>query len=279
MTKLKHNKKRNTAFLYEALVRELTKSIIQEDISRKTKIVKIIRENFDRDMVLTKELELYKAISDAKNIESVLAEKIIYEAKREHSSLDKNTIFNAQTRLISTINKNLGKNVFSNFVPAYKDLATIAQIFNNDVSFKKRMLLETRMASQMSRTKSVKLEEKKEMVPIDNLVYKSFVERFNKSYGDSLLNEQKNLLNNYIMSFADNGLQLKMFLNEEIPRLKNAVNESLSMEEISDDTEMTSSSQKVINLLENFKTEKLDKTKIEQILKIQNLVKEIISDG
>ena len=101
----------------------------------------------------------------------------------------------------------------------------------------------------MSRTKCPKLEEKGEMVPIDNLVYKTFVEKFNKSYGDSLLGEQKSLLNNYIMSFADNGLQLKMFLNEEIPRLKNAVNE------------------------------KLDKTKIEQILKIQNLVKEIISDG
>jgi len=279
MTKLKHNKKRNTAFLYEALIRELTKSIIQEDVTRKTKIVKIIRENFDRDMILAKELELYKAISDSKNIESILAEKIIYEAKREHSSLDKNTIFNAQTRLISTINKNLGKNVFTNFVPAYKDLATIAQIFNNDVSFKKRMLLETRLASQMSRKSGPKLEEKKEMVPIDNLVYKTFVEKFNKSYGDSLLSEQKNLLNNYIMSFADNGLQLKIFLNEEIPRLKGALDESLNMQEISEDKEMATSSQKVLHLLENFKTEKLDKTKIEQILKIQNLVKEINSDG
>tara|TARA_R110000824_G_scaffold12623_10_gene55351 strand:+ start:2127 stop:2966 length:840 start_codon:yes stop_codon:yes gene_type:complete len=279
MTKLKHNKKRNTAFLYEALIRELTKSIIQEDIDRKTKIVKIIRENFDRGMVLAKELELYKAITDVKNIESVLAEKIIYEAKREYSNLDKNTIFNAQTRLISTINKNLGKNVFTNFVPAYKDLASISQIFNNEASFKKRMLLETRIASQMSKTRGPKLEESKGMMPIDNLVYKTFVEKFNKSYGTSLLNEQKGLLNNYIMSFADNGLQLKMFLNEEIPRLKKMVDASLSMQELSDDTEMASSARRVLNLLENFKTEKLDKTKIEQILKIQNLVKEINSDG
>tara|TARA_R110002110_G_scaffold48427_1_gene144365 strand:+ start:432 stop:1271 length:840 start_codon:yes stop_codon:yes gene_type:complete len=279
MTKLKHNKKRNTAFLYEALIRELTKSIIQEDIDRKTKIVKIIRENFDRGMVLAKELELYKAITDVKNIESVLAEKIIYEAKREYSNLDKNTIFNAQTRLISTINKNLGKNVFTNFVPAYKDLASISQIFNNEASFKKRMLLETRIASQMSKTRGPKLEESKGMMPIDNLVYKTFVEKFNKSYGGALLNEQKGLLNNYIMSFADNGLQLKMFLNEEIPRLKKMVDASLSMQELSDDTEMASSARRVLNLLENFKTEKLDKTKIEQILKIQNLVKEINSDG
>ena len=31
MAKLKHNKKRNTAFLYEALVREATKSILEQD--------------------------------------------------------------------------------------------------------------------------------------------------------------------------------------------------------------------------------------------------------
>ena len=29
--KLKHNKKRNTAFLFEALVRELTKSVVRKD--------------------------------------------------------------------------------------------------------------------------------------------------------------------------------------------------------------------------------------------------------
>ena len=35
LTKTRHNKKRNTAFIYEALVRELTKCIISKDIERK----------------------------------------------------------------------------------------------------------------------------------------------------------------------------------------------------------------------------------------------------
>ena len=280
MTKLKHNKKRNTAFLYEVLVRELTKSIIRGDENKKSKIIKILREGFDKEQVLSRELELYKAIVDAKNIEPMLAEKIIHEAKREYSGLDKNVIFNAQSRLIANINKNLGKGVFSNFVPSYKSLATVAQIFNNEVSFKKRMLLETRLASEMSKHKKRSQESReKEMVPIDNIVYKTFVEKFNKTYDGNLLTEQKNLLNNYIMSFSDNGLQLKMFLNEEIPRLKKNIGQSLTLEEISEDEQMVRSTKKVLNLLEGFKTEKLDKVKIEQILKIQNLVKEINSDG
>ncbi len=35
MAKTKHNKKRNTAFLYEALVREMTKAVVSQDKKRK----------------------------------------------------------------------------------------------------------------------------------------------------------------------------------------------------------------------------------------------------
>ncbi len=33
--KLKHNKKRNTAFLYEALVKELTKAVVNKEYRKK----------------------------------------------------------------------------------------------------------------------------------------------------------------------------------------------------------------------------------------------------
>ena len=33
--KLRHNKKRNTVFLYESLVKELTKSVVQNNAERK----------------------------------------------------------------------------------------------------------------------------------------------------------------------------------------------------------------------------------------------------
>ncbi len=41
--KLKHNKKRNTAFLFEVLVRELTKSVIQKRSDYGIKISKIVK--------------------------------------------------------------------------------------------------------------------------------------------------------------------------------------------------------------------------------------------
>lgn len=62
------------------------------------------------------------------------------------------------------------------------------------------------------------------MQHIDNLTYKTFVNKFNETYDKTLRAEQKELLTNYIVSFSDNGVGLKSYLNEEIGRLKNAVN-------------------------------------------------------
>ena len=62
MKKLRHNKKRNTAFLYEALIREVTKCILSKDALKKAKIVSIVREHFARGTSLRKELEIFKAV-------------------------------------------------------------------------------------------------------------------------------------------------------------------------------------------------------------------------
>ena len=55
MMRIKYNKKRNTAFLYEALVTEISKSIIEEDLERRDAIVSVITEFFEADGALAKE--------------------------------------------------------------------------------------------------------------------------------------------------------------------------------------------------------------------------------
>ena len=55
--KFRHNKKRNTAFLFEALVKELTKSIVRNQTGRKQKIIQIVKENFKKCSVLKQDLD------------------------------------------------------------------------------------------------------------------------------------------------------------------------------------------------------------------------------
>ena len=56
MAKYKHNKKKNSAFLYETLVLELTKSVLNKDLAAKAKITNIIKESFGPRTALYQEL-------------------------------------------------------------------------------------------------------------------------------------------------------------------------------------------------------------------------------
>ena len=274
LTKTRHNKKRNTAFIYEALVRELTKCIVAKDNERKGIIVSLVKEPFGKDTVLRKELELYKTLYETNGLEDHMCEKLIYEVKRSHGKLDREEIFREQTALINKINKMLSKDVFSNFVPNYKNLATISQILNPEVAVKHRVLLENNLAQHLSSTPASSVEG---MAPMDNLVYKTFVKKFNEQYNGKLLEGQERLLGKYIASFHDEGIELKIFLNEELSRLKGSLLGALSNEDIKKDSQLSENAKKVLSLIDGYREQPIDSTMIQQVLKIQSLVQELNS--
>ena len=72
---MKHNKKRNTAFIYETLAQELTKSILEKDNDRKNMVVGILKEFFTKGAVLARELELYNILLHTENIQKEVAER------------------------------------------------------------------------------------------------------------------------------------------------------------------------------------------------------------
>ena len=98
--KLKHNKKRNTAFLYEVLIREITKAVIQKDTERKKELLSFVKEHFNKSTALGKDLSLYKTLYEMYGLSPNNAEKLIYEAKKEHSKIEKSVMFKEQSVLI-----------------------------------------------------------------------------------------------------------------------------------------------------------------------------------
>ena len=274
LTKTRHNKKRNTAFIYEALIRELTKCVVAKDKQRKGIIVSLVKEHFAVGTALRRELDLYKALYETKNLDRPTSEKLLYEVKRSHDFLNREDIFKEQTAIINKINKTLSKNVFANFVPNYKDLATISQILNPDVSVKHRVLLESALIDSLSMSLA---SEKEEMAPIDNLVYKTFVKKFNEQYNGKLLEGQERLLSKYIASFHDDGIELKIFLNEELYRLRSILNDSLKAEALGNNKILRENTTKVLGVLNSYRETEVDDKMIQQVLKIQSLVGELNS--
>ena len=274
MSKFRHNKKRNSAFLYEALIQELTKAVFEKDVERQQTILSIVKEAFSKKTLMYRELKLYESLIKTKNVDELTAEKIVNETKKQHSLIGQKELIEEQNDLSRKISKHLSPSVFSNFVPNYKDLASVFQIFNNSVSVKSKIILENEVVKNMS---SEKLGEHK-MVPIDNIVFQSFTKRFNEEYGDKLVKEQKELLNKYIVSFGDNGLDLNIYLNEEIGRLKKELKESFDSEEFVNDSQMLTNAQKVLNTLDSYHQQKPNKKMIEEVVKIQGLVQELKAD-
>ena len=141
---MKHNKKRNTAFLYECLIKELTRAVVREDKKRQTITKDILKEFFYKGSVLKNELELYSSLLESKEVAPDFSKRLLEETKKDFYGLDRKGVFNSQTGLINKINKQLGNSVFSNFVPNYKSIATISQLFNNeDLLPKKKIIFES----------------------------------------------------------------------------------------------------------------------------------------
>tara|TARA_R100001591_G_scaffold100858_1_gene107418 strand:- start:1099 stop:1929 length:831 start_codon:yes stop_codon:yes gene_type:complete len=271
--KIKHNKKRNTIFLYEALVRELTKATVEKDQDRREAILSIVKEHFDKGTLMGREVKIYKNILQTKDVKTKIAEKILSESKIEYSVLSKKQIFLEQSQMISRINKELSKDVFTTFVPNYKNLATLHQVFNNlDLSAKERVLLEEEALQIM--TEEYQQMQKKDLKHIDNIVYKSFVDRFNNEYA-GLLEEQKTLLSKFIASEIEDRLEFQMYLNDEIGRLKEEMHIAKQTKVFVEDGDMLKKADQVLSFLEGFSQKPLEDADLKKILKIQELAREI----
>ena len=273
--KIKHNKKRNTAFIYESLIKEATACVLKNDTDRQQKIVSIIKKHFGGDSILRRHLDCYRSLYETNGIDNNTAQKILTEAKIATRLLDTQGLFVSQTDLINDVNKELEPAVYNTYVPNYKTLATIDQIFSNKLSPKNSIILENQILETMTSTQAPpsKIDE------IDTVVLDSFVKKFNSKYDEELLNEQKTLLNYYIASFSDNSLSLKTFLNEELSRLKECLVESLSTNEIESDDEMVDKTKSIIEKLESFYKKEVDENVLLTVLKTQKLVKEIFENG
>ena len=263
-TKLKHNKKRNTAFLFESLTKELTKAILNKDGKTKQIITSILKEHFRKGTILSSELDVYKSLYETRGLKKEIAERMILETKRVYFGLNHQDIFNAQTEVINDVNKKLNPTVFSNFMSNYKDLATIAQIFDQEIPIKTRVILEQYLVDRLSTDD----KEIQNIKPIDNIVYKQFVNKFNDKYSSSLMEEQKELLTKYIASYSDDDIDFKVYLNEEISRIKKVI---VSSKQINESQEKES----LLSVIESFRSTEINQETIQKVLKLQQLIKEL----
>ena len=271
--KIKHNKKRNTAFLYEALLREATKAIINNDVKRSKLATNLFKKHFRKGKILSKELQLFKNIYETKAVDDISAQKILIESRQAYKALDNKEIFKNQSFLIAEINRTFGKEIYNNFVPNYRSLATLQMLFNDSTSIKNKILLENKLLESMSEESRSIQEVKK----VDKIVFKQFVKKYNQEY-TNLLQEQKNTLRLYMDNSPEGLVKFKLFLNEEIGRIQGSLTAGMGTKEIVEDKVMLKNAKSVLNVLQEIKAKEINQQSVIDILKMQKLVYEIQSD-
>jgi|688.fasta_scaffold06730_13 hypothetical protein len=270
--KMKHNKKRNTAFLFEVLSKELTKQILRKDKQQQAIILETLKMFFANGTLLNKELKLYKYLAETKNLNQKAAVELVKRVQQEYDRLDETMIFNEQSRLISHINKNLSKDVYNYYVPSYKNLASIYQMFDRQTPLPKKVILEQHIVHNLVNQDN----EPNNVgdVKLRNSVVTSIVKIFNEKYSD-LLEEQKTLLRKFIYSVED-ASEFKFYINEEVARLRKALEDYRGDKDVAHDKDMKVKYDRVFEILDSFKNDPvLTESKVSDLMKVQLLVSEL----
>ena len=158
--------------------------------------------------------------------------------------------------------------MWGNFVPNFKSLASLNAIFSAKTTVKKKVLFEQAIIDHMSIRRD--LPEVRDMASLDSIVYNSFIKKYNKKYG-TLLQEQKDLLNRFITSFADDGFELRLYLNEELSRLKSLLS---NVAESDLEPLISQKTTNVVEYLDEFRKREFTTTDLKKLLKTQELARE-----
>jgi len=223
MRKVKHNKIRNTGLLFEFLLRQITSDVLNKDNGP---AVKIVKNKFNENTELGKELALYNILITKKFKSDSKADYFINEVMKARGDLNNSTLRRERYNLIKEIQSNYNLQKFmSSKVPNYKTYASIYTLFEYNKSLSPDQKTESffNIVEHVTTSdNSIRLSETVTTLPDDEdlriLTYKTLLEKFNQKY-TKLSKDQKNLLREYINNVSNTN-SLKDTLKEIVKELK-----------------------------------------------------------
>ena len=279
--KVKHSKFKNTAILFELLVKQITHEVLSN--STKNVSEKIIKEFFSSNKELAKELRLYNQIVKEKYSSIDDAKLFLEEVAKERIKLDENKLNREKYNLIKTIKESYDLDKFlSSNLQNYKLLASVYKIFETKTLGRKveirdfidsnNTILEhvtnKRIATKPADTLYESFKQQSEDLRL--LTYKLLIENFNKKYSN-LDDSQKGLLREFINNVTNTSTFPK-FIEEETKKvLSNLVKESKTVND-----KVTKI--KISEMIKLYKSEKFLKENQEKQVSVLMLTYELLKE-
>lgn len=285
MKNIKHSKFKNTGFIFELLVRQITSEIMSG--KQNSKAEKILQEYFSGKKELSKELKLYQYLINEKYNSENKAEKFVETVCEARKRLDEQKLMKEKYNLIKEIKEAYDIDEFTkSSISNYKNLASIYKIFEATItkeSFEPKDIVNSKftvvenMINSSIENKDKKLndrvfeEYKKQDEEVRMLSYKMLVENFNKKY-NNLSAGQKNLLKEYINNINNTG-KLKEYVNGEVNTLSEGLKEVGS--KISDKVTKIKLAETISNIRKIKSVKRLRESHLSALMMSYELLKEL----
>jgi hypothetical protein len=236
MKKIKHSKFKNTGFIFELLVRQITSEIMSND---KSVAEKILKEHFNGKKELSKELKLYQYLINERYNSESKAEQFINTILEARKRLDEKKLTKEKYNLIKEIKETYNLDEFiKSSISNYKTLASIYKIFETVVTDEQydptdivssRFTIAENIINSSIQNKDIKIKDavleeyRKQDGDLRAVSYKLLVESFNNKYSN-LTNDQKSLLREYINNINNTG-KLSEYVSNEVTKLVEGLKE------------------------------------------------------
>lgn len=205
-----HNKKRNTALLYEFLIRTVSTALVEGDKKTSATALKILKKFFRPGTQLYKEFRLFNSLVKTTVTSDGVSSSIITEARSAATTIDMATLDREKSQLIRSINYLIkNENFFDQPVSEYKMYATIQTLMNEWRKRPGTANIDT-IAKYEQSLRDWLLSEKKgaehtisdDSPGTSRLLMKVMMKKLNEKYSSTLNSDQKEIIRSYAFSAA-----------------------------------------------------------------------------
>lgn len=276
---MKHSKIKNSAIVFELLLRKLTSDTING--VEKSPSLAIIREFFNKKTALGKEYELYQTLIRNKFTSEARANILLEQVIQSRKTLNEKQLKKEKYEIIKKIKESYDIDEFFNTkLENYKLYASVYKLFEGDNSYSPEQIVREKYTiiehiinvKSSEKTADTILEQfEKENKDIRLITYKILVDKFNRKYSSQLDENQKKVLKEYIYN-SSNNVRLLEYVKKQIPYLKRELKRFAT--EV-DDKVTQIKLHETVSLLDKFETVKFVKDEhILNLLRYYELLKE-----